>query len=31
MGCKEKLVDWFYSNKIPWIASLGALLLLQVK
>ncbi|GFR11648.1 tetraspanin, partial [Trichonephila clavata] len=30
MGCKEKLVDWFYSNKIIWIASLGGLLLLQV-
>lgn len=30
VGCKEKLVDWFYSNKVPWIASLGGLLLLQV-
>ncbi|KFM73321.1 Tetraspanin-15, partial [Stegodyphus mimosarum] len=30
MGCKEKLVDWFYSNKVIWIASLGGLLLLQV-
>lgn len=30
VGCKEKLVDWFYTNKIIWIASLGALLLLQV-
>ncbi|XP_042899239.1 tetraspanin-18B [Parasteatoda tepidariorum] len=30
IGCKEKLVDWFYNNKIIWIASLGGLLLLQV-
>ncbi|KAG8196678.1 hypothetical protein JTE90_006587 [Oedothorax gibbosus] len=30
IGCKEKLVDWFYNNKAIWIASLGGLLLLQV-
>ncbi|XP_023243981.1 tetraspanin-9-like isoform X1 [Centruroides vittatus] len=30
IGCKEKLVDWFYTNKAIWITCLGALLLLQV-
>ncbi|XP_076329692.1 uncharacterized protein LOC143235426 isoform X2 [Tachypleus tridentatus] len=30
VGCKEYLVEWFYQNKIIWIAALGVVLLLQV-
>lgn len=30
VGCREKLVDFFYKHKVIWIASLGVLLLLQV-
>ncbi|XP_054712284.1 tetraspanin-9-like [Uloborus diversus] len=30
VGCKERLLEWFYTNKYIWISSLGGVLLFQV-
>ncbi|XP_015917774.1 tetraspanin-9 isoform X1 [Parasteatoda tepidariorum] len=30
IGCKERLLEWFYMNKYTWIGSLGGILLFQV-
>lgn len=29
VGCKEKLLEWFYANKYIWISTLGGILLSQ--
>ncbi|KFM56996.1 hypothetical protein X975_25590, partial [Stegodyphus mimosarum] len=30
VGCKERLLEWFYTNKYIWISTLGGVLLFQV-
>lgn len=30
VGCKEKLLEWFYTNKYIWISTFGGVLLSQV-
>lgn len=30
VGCRDRLLEWFYTNKYIWISSLGGVLLVQV-
>ncbi|KAG1709140.1 hypothetical protein GQR58_002894 [Nymphon striatum] len=30
VGCKERMVDWMYENKVIWISCLGLLIMIQV-